>query len=82
MCQSIGWKPKAPSAAGCKRGRMQGSDVHVPTSRQKKARVTYEKLDFEKNLSQWKKQELEAYLGHHKIAKTGNKHELLSIFHK
>ena len=61
--KSIGRKPQAPRAAGCKHGRMQGSDVHVPTSRQKKARVTYERLDIEKNLSQRKKQELDAYLG-------------------
>ena len=40
--------------------------------RQKKAKITYEQLDLEKDLSQWKKQELEAYLSHHKIAKTGN----------
>ena len=72
--QSIGRKPEAPRA-GSKRGRKQGCDG--PTSRQKKARITYEQLDLEKDLSQWKKQELEAYLSHHKIAKTGNKPELL-----
>ena len=66
--QSIDRKPEAPRG-GSKRGRMQGCDG--PTSRQKKARITYEQLALEKNLSQWKKQELEAYLGHHKIAKTG-----------
>ena len=72
--QSIGRKAEAPRA-GSKRGRMQG--CHGPTSMQKKARITYEQLDAEKDLSQWKKQKLEAYLGHHKIAKTGNKLELL-----
>ena len=60
--QSIGRKQQAPRAAGCKHGRMLGSDESVPTSRQKKARVTYEQLDLEKNLSQWRKQELEACL--------------------
>ena len=75
--QSIGRKSEAPRASS-KRGRMQGCDG--PTSRQKKARITYEQLDLEKDLSQWKKQELEAYLSHHKIAKTGNKPELLMRF--
>ena len=73
--QSIGRKPEAPRAAGRKRGRMQGSDG--PTSGQKKARITYEQLDLGKNVSQWKKHELEAYLCHHRIAKTGNKPELV-----
>ena len=41
-----------------------------------KGQVTYEELDLEKNLSKWKKPELEAYLSHHKIAKTENKPEL------
>ena len=73
--QSIGRKPEAPRAAGRKRGRMQGSDG--PTSGQKKARITYEQLDLGKNVSQWKKHKLEAYLCHHRIAKTGNKPELV-----
>ena len=54
MYQSIGGKPQAPRAAGCKHGKMQGSDVHVPTSRQKKARVSYEQLDLDENLSSGK----------------------------
>ena len=41
----------------------------------------FDKMDYihqgRRTLSQWKKQELEAYLSHHKIAKTGNKPELL-----
>ena len=53
---------------------MQGNG---PTSGQKKARITYEQLDLGKNVSQWKKRELEAYLCHHRIAKTGNKPELV-----
>eukprot|EP00731_Ephydatia_muelleri_P027492 Em0019g365a len=72
--QSIGRKPEAPQAAGRKRGRMQGSDG--PTSGQK-AKITYEQQDLVKNVSQWKKHELEAYLCHHRIAKTGNIPELV-----
>ena len=72
--QTIGSKTKAQRAVGYKHGRLQ--EDGGPASRQKKARVTYEELDFEKNLSKWKKPELEAYLSHHKIAKSGNKPEL------
>ena len=72
--QTIGSKTKAPRAVGYKRGRLQ--EDGGPTSRQKKARVTYEELDFEKNLSKWKKPKLEAYLSHHKIAMSVNKPEL------
>ena len=43
--QTIGSKTEAPRAVGYKRGRLQ--DDGGPTSRQKKARVTYEELDFE-----------------------------------
>ena len=68
MYQTIGSKTEAPRAVGYKRGRLQ--EDGGPTSRQKKARVTYEELDFETNLSKWKKPELEAYLSHHKIAKS------------
>ena len=35
-----------------------------PTFKAKEGRVTYEELDFENNLSKWKKPELEAYLSH------------------
>ena len=63
--QTIGSKTEAPRAVGYKRGRLQ--EDSGPTSRQKKTRVTYEELDFEKNLSKWKNHELEAYLSHHKI---------------
>ena len=74
MYQTIGSKTEAPRAVGYKRGKLQ--EDGGPTSRQMKARVTYEELDFKKKLSKWKKSELEAYLSHHKIAKSGNKHEL------
>ena len=48
--QSIGRKPQVPRAAGCKHGRMQGSDVHVPNSRQKKARVFPNNLTLQRHL--------------------------------
>ena len=51
-----------------KHGRLQEGDGE-PISRQKKARVTYEELDLDINLSKWKKKELEAYLTHHKHCK-------------
>ena len=73
MYQTIGSKTEAPRAVGYKRGRLQ--EGGGPTSRQKKSKVTYEELDFEKNLSKWKKPELEAYLSQHRIAKSGNKPE-------
>ena len=72
--QTIDSKTEAPSAVG-KRGRPQ--KYGGPTGRQKKARITYGELDFEKILSKWKKPELEVYLTHHKMAKSGNKQELL-----
>ena len=72
--QTIGSKTEAPSAVG-KRGRPQKYDG--PTGRQKKARITYGELDFEKSLSKWKKPELEVFLTHHKMTKSGNKPELL-----
>lgn len=77
MYQTIGSKTEAPSAVG-KRERSQ--KYGGPTGRQKKARITYGELDFEKILSKWKKPELEVYLTHHKMAKSGNKPELLKRF--
>ena len=50
--------------------------VDQPQCRRRPESVTYEELDFEKNLSKWKIPELEAYLSHHKIAKSGDKPEL------
>ena len=66
--QTIGSEPHAPRTAGYKHGRLQEGDGE-PISRQKKARVTYEELDLDINLSKWKKKELEAYLTHHKHCK-------------
>ena len=39
--------------------------------------MSYEHLVVKKDLSSWNKEELEVYLSHHHITKTGNKPELL-----
>ena len=39
--------------------------------------MTFKDLKFDKDLSQWKKEELQTYLCHHNIKKTGNKSELV-----
>ena len=77
MYQSIGNKSQAQLATGSKRRRYEGEGPSTRCERQKKARVTLEELDLKKNPSLWKK-ELEAYLSHHHIRKTGNKPELVS----
>ncbi|KAL5496895.1 hypothetical protein EMCRGX_G013267 [Ephydatia muelleri] len=46
-------------------------------TKQKKARVSFEELDIAKDLSLWKKPELEAYLCHYGMKKSGNKPELI-----
>ena len=66
--QTIGSEPQAPRAAGYKHGRLQEGGGGL-ISRQKKAGVTYEELDLDKNLSKGKKLELEAYISHHKNCK-------------
>ena len=43
----------------------------------KKSRVNLDELDVSKDLLKWTKPELEAYLVHHHIKKTGNKPELI-----
>ena len=43
----------------------------------KKSRVNFDEFDVSKNLLKWTKPELEAYLVHHHIKKTGNKPELI-----
>lgn len=65
--QTIDSKTEAPRAVGYKRKKVVD---------RLQAKVAYQELDFEKNLSKWKKHELETYLSHHKIAKPGNKPEL------
>eukprot|EP00731_Ephydatia_muelleri_P032444 Em0023g951a len=57
-----------------KRGRPQ-SEGSIGTK--KKARVSYEELDLAKDLLSWKKPELEAYLSHYNVKKSGNKSELI-----
>ena len=75
MYQSIGRKSQVQAFAGHKRGRHreEGSSC----VRQKKLRITFEELDLEKVLSKWKKYELEVYLSHHHLKKTGKKPELV-----
>ena len=72
--QSIGRKSLAPKAASCKRARPK-SDFRGD-KRQKKERISFEHLKMEKDLSTWKKEELEVYLSHYHMKKTGNKPEL------
>ena len=43
----------------------------------KKSRVNLDEFDVSKDLLKWTKPELEAYLVHHHIKKTGNKSELI-----
>lgn len=71
--QSIGRKSEAPKASSGTRARAQNDEG----SWQKKARISFEHLDMEKDLSKWKKEELQVYLCHHHIKKTGNKPELI-----
>lgn len=75
--QRIGRKSEPPKAAGYKCATPEGDGGSCGSGRQKKAKVSYELLDMEKDLSSWKKEELEVYLSHHHIRKTGYKPELL-----
>ena len=75
--QSIGGIAKVQTAAGRKRRRHQGEEGSN-CGRQKKLRVTFNELDLEKGQSKWKKYELEVYLSHHHLKKTGNMPELVS----
>ena len=71
--QSIGKKPQA-SIGGCKRGRPQDTSGG---GRNTKCRVFFEQLDVGKDLSKWKKPELEAYLNHFHLKKSRNKSDLI-----
>ena len=73
--QSIGRKSQVQIFAGHKRGRHQ--EEGSSCVKQKKLRITFGELDLEKDLSEWKKYELEVYLNHHHLKKTGIKPELL-----
>ena len=72
--QTIG-RQSEPKLSDRKRGRSQRNET--TQGRQKKARMTFEDLKFDKDLSQWKKEELQTYLCHHNMKKTGNKSELV-----
>eukprot|EP00731_Ephydatia_muelleri_P018844 Em0011g884a len=69
--QSIGTKSQDLLAGGRKRGRPHSDEG------KKKSRVNLDELDVSKDLLKWTKPELEAYLVHHHIKKTGNKPELI-----
>ena len=69
--QSIGTKSQDLLAGGRKRGRPHSDEG------QKKSRINLDELDVSKDLLKWTKPELEAYLVHHHIKKTGNKPELI-----
>ena len=55
--QSIGRKSEAPKASSGKRARPCGDEGS--SGRQKKVKISFENLDMEKDLSTWKKEELE-----------------------
>ena len=74
MYKSIGSKPQVPSAGGYKRGRPLSS---AGISGRKKTNVCYSDCDKQKDLSKWNKQELQAYLIHHNLKKSGNKPDLV-----
>ena len=74
--QRIGSKPQAECAGTCKkRGRPRADDVADYGT--KKAKVSYQDCDLQKDLTMWTKLELQAYLCHHSLKKTGNKPELI-----
>eukprot|EP00731_Ephydatia_muelleri_P035072 Em0095g2a len=72
--KSIGSKPQVPSAGSYKRGRPLSS---AGVTGRKKAKVCYSDCDKQKDLSKWNKQELQAYLIHHNLKKSGNKPDLV-----
>ena len=73
--QTIGQMTEvSTSTSGCKSGRPQ-SEGSIGTKQ--KVRVSFEELDLAKDLSLWKKPELQAYLSHYGMKKSGNKPELI-----
>ena len=74
--KSIGSKPQASSAGSYKRGRPL-SNAGVSGRKRAKPKVCYSDCDMQKDLSKWNKQELQAYLIHHNLKKSGNKPDLL-----
>ena len=73
MYKSIGSKPQASSTGSYKRGRPLSN---AGVSGRKKAKVCSD-CDKQKDLSKWNKQELQAYLIHYNLKKSGNKPDLL-----
>ena len=67
----IGTSSQPLSTGGRKRVRPQNDRG------KKKSRISFEELDVSKELLKWTKPELEAYLIHHQIKRTGNKPELI-----
>ena len=74
--QSVGNKPQA-SIGVRKRGRPHVSGSGDCRGRNVKNRVSFEQLDVGKELSTWKKPELEGYLHHFQLKKSGNKTDLI-----
>ena len=75
--QTIGRMTQVPTSSTSKRKRERPqSEGSIGTK--KKARVSFEELDLAKDLLSWKKPELEAYLSHYNIKKSGNKPELIN----
>ncbi|KAL5479497.1 hypothetical protein EMCRGX_G023024 [Ephydatia muelleri] len=74
--QCVGNKPQAPIGVR-KRGRPHDSGSGDCGGRNVKNRVSFEQLDVGKELSTWKKPELEAYLHHFQLKKSGNKPDLI-----
>ena len=74
--QCVGNKPQA-SIGVRKRGRPHDSGSGDCGGRNVKNRVSFEQLDVGKELSTWKKPELEAYLHHFQLKKSGNKPDLI-----
>ena len=69
QCKSIGSKPQVSSAGSYKRGRPLSN---AGVSGSKKAKVCFSDCDMQKDLSKWNKQELQAYLIHHNLKKSGS----------
>ena len=67
--KSIGSKPQVSSAGSYKRGRPFSN---AGVSGRKKAKGCVTVCDMLKDLSKWNKQELQAYLIHHNLKKSGS----------
>ena len=74
--QCVGNKPQA-SIGVRKSGRPHDSGSGDCGGRNVKNRVSFEQLDVSKELTTWKKPELEAYLDHFQLKKSGNKSDLI-----